>query len=72
MSRAEVIALIHYVAHEHKLDPIFYQAICMVESSLNPMAMRYEARWNYLFFPRENASRNQITEETEIQLQKFS
>jgi soluble lytic murein transglycosylase-like protein len=72
MDRAQIIALIHYVAHEHKIDPIFYQAICTVESSLDPFAIRYERAWNYLYFPREHASRLNITDETETQMQRFS
>jgi len=72
MSRSDIIALIHLVAHEYKLDPVFYQAICTVESSLDPFAMRYERAWRYFYFPREHASRLNITEETETELQKFS
>ena len=72
MTPQDAIALIHVAAVGQKIDPIFFQAICTVESSLNPLAMRYEPAWNYLYFPREHASRLGITSETETQLQKFS
>jgi hypothetical protein len=72
MTPTECAALIHVVANENGVDPILFEAICRVESSLDPLAMRYEPKWNYLYFPREHASRLRITEETETQLQKFS
>lgn len=72
MTPTEAAALIHVVAGEHDVDPVLFEAICRVESSLDPFAMRYEPRWNYLYFPREHASRLRITEDTETQLQKFS
>jgi len=72
MNKQDAIALIHVAALGQKIDPVFYQAICTVESSLNPLAMRYEPAWNYLYFPREHASRLAITADTETQLQKFS
>jgi soluble lytic murein transglycosylase-like protein len=72
MIKTDAIALIHRIATEEKIDPIFFQAICTVESSLNPFAMRYEPAWSYLYFARETASRLGITAETETQLQKFS
>ena len=72
MTKQDCVALIHYVAHENKIDPILFEAICRVESALDPMAMRYEPGYRYLYFPREHASRLRITDETETQLQKFS
>jgi len=72
MTATEAAALIHTVAAENGIDPVLFEAICRVESSLNQFAMRYEPKWNYLYFQREHAGQLGITEETETQLQKFS
>lgn len=72
MKQNDVLQLIQLVANEAKIDPVFFQAICTVESSLDPFAMRYEPAWRYFYFPKEIAGRLNITEETEKQLQKFS
>ena len=64
--------LIEKVAKENGVDPKLLLAICTVESSLNPFAIRYEPSYKYLFFPREIASKLGITETTERVMQSCS
>lgn len=65
-------ALIEQIATEEKLDPLLFVAICTVESSLNPLAARFEPAWRYLYHPREIASQLVISVETETAFQSMS
>lgn len=64
--------LIKEAAHEQGIDENLYLAICRHESSLNPLAMRYEPFWRYFYFVREYADQIGITVETEQVLQSCS
>lgn len=63
---------IHEIARREKVPPYLFEAICRVESSLNPWAVRFEPAYRYLHFPREWASKLKITQVTEETLQKCS
>tara|TARA_R110000796_G_C14562598_1_gene435005 strand:- start:2812 stop:3297 length:486 start_codon:yes stop_codon:yes gene_type:complete len=54
------------------IKPELLYAIAMVESSLNPVATRYEPRWKYFYKVEEYAKKAHITEETERVLQSMS
>lgn len=47
-------------------------SMCFVESNFNTYAMRYESHWRWHFNVEHNASVNNITKDTEHQLQMFS
>lgn len=64
--------IIEKVAKEQGIDPKLLLAICTVESSLNPFAIRYEPAWSYYYFVNEHASRLGITQTTERVLQACS
>jgi soluble lytic murein transglycosylase-like protein len=65
-------ALIKSVAVEVGVDPHLFLALCIVESALNPFAMRYEPAWRHLWHSREMAEVLLITHETEVVLQSSS
>jgi len=72
MTTAEVLALIQSVAQAEGLDERLLLAICTIESSLNPYAVRYEPAYKYTVSPRDWASKMRLSVETEECLQKFS
>lgn len=72
MNLNETKALIHEVAEANQIDGDLFEAICGVESSFSHTAVRYEAGYRWLWYPREYASRQKITEATEETLQKIS
>ena len=64
-------------ANANGIDPALLQAICTIESSLIPEAMRYEPNYRWLWFTRDVASRVSVkipgySVDTETALQKFS
>lgn len=65
-------ALIRKYAAENALSPSLVAAVCMQESGFEPDRPRYEPKWLYLYLPSVYAHKLRITDETEIQLQKFS
>lgn len=67
-----IIAAIHNAAKAQGIDPLLFEAICRIESSLDPYAVRFEKDYLYLFEVRENAARYRLSIETEGALQKFS
>lgn len=77
MTKAEINAIIVHRSKENGIDPDLLRAICTIESSLEPLAMRFEPNYRWLWFPRETASRmtKQIpgySADTEMALQRFS
>jgi soluble lytic murein transglycosylase-like protein len=68
----DILKLIREEAEKEGIDPYLWQAICTVESSLNPMAVRYEPHYRWLYFVPENASRLGVSRDTEEVLQKMS
>lgn len=72
MTASEILTLIKDVAEAEGLDEKLLLAICTVESSLNPYAVRYEPAYKYTVSPREWASKMRLSVETEECLQKFS
>lgn len=72
MTRQELIDLVRSTATAEKIDADLFLAICTVESSLDPLAVRFEPAWRYHYHPREFASRLNISPETETNLQACS
>ena len=72
MTSVEILALIDGVAQAEGLDSNLLRAICTVESSLDPYAVRYEPAYKYTVSPRDWASKVRLSVETEECLQKFS
>jgi soluble lytic murein transglycosylase-like protein len=72
MTRDEIFSLIKEVALAEQIDEALLRAICTVESSLNPYAVRYEPAYKYTVSPRDWASKMHLSAETEECLQKFS
>lgn len=68
----KIVEMARDSAIRHQLDPDWVLAIVQTESAGIPSAMRYEDHWRYLCRPSFYADRLKITEDTEIQLQKFS
>lgn len=68
----DAISLIKKVAADVGIDENLLIAICTVESSLNPLAIRFEPAWKYFYFPRETASALGLSNETETVLQSCS
>lgn len=64
--------LIERAAKEVSLDPVLLRAICTIESSMSPLAIRYEPAWRYLYHAKEFASNLGISAETETVLQSCS
>jgi soluble lytic murein transglycosylase-like protein len=54
------------------IDADLIGAIVQVESAGNEKAMRYEKHWRYLVHPEKFAKLNNVSRETEEELQKFS
>lgn len=69
---AEIELAIHEKARLFKIDPNLLKAICQVESSLDPFAMRFEKNYIYLHEVREWSKKFNVSNETEGALQKFS
>jgi soluble lytic murein transglycosylase-like protein len=72
MTSVEILSIIKEVAQAEGLDEKLLLAICTVESSLDPYAVRYEPAYKYTFSPRDWASKMHLSTETEECLQKFS
>ena len=72
MTQLEILTVIKEVAQAEGLDEKLLQAICTVESSLDPYAVRYEPAYKYTVSPREWASQMRLSVETEEVLQKTS
>ena len=72
MTSAEINQVIKDVAAKEGLDHELLLAICMVESSLDPYAVRYEPAYKWVLSPREWASQMRLSVATEETLQKTS
>jgi len=72
MTNAEILSTISTVAQQEKIDEKLLLAICKVESSLDPYAVRYEPAYKWLVSPREWASQMRLSVATEETLQKTS
>lgn len=70
--RQQILPLVKIAAERHKIDPQLLDAIIIVESAYNPLAMRYEPNFNSTAIPDSYAKNNRITVTTEKQCQKFS
>lgn len=57
MTRDEIVSLIREVASEVGIDGDLLVAICTVESSLEPLAIRFEPAFRWTFEPRAWASK---------------
>ena len=66
------LSLIDDTAKELKLDKNILAAMVMAESHGAPCAKAYENDYKWLFFPRENAKKCNITYERELKDQKTS
>lgn len=64
--------LIKATALAANIDPDVFLAVCMVESSLDPLAIRFEKHYKWLWFPREHAQLARISYDTEVMLQSCS
>ena len=60
------------LAAKYGLDADLVHAICEVESSHNPLAIRFEPHFKLSYFPREHASRLGCSYETELNAQATS
>jgi soluble lytic murein transglycosylase-like protein len=72
MTRQETIEAIKEAAKAEGIDPELYLAICTVESSLNPVAVRFEPHYKWTVHPADWATRFHVSAATEEALQKFS
>lgn len=67
-----VKVLIHAAALAEGIDAKLLEAICTVESSLDPTAIRFEPHYRWTVSPREWASQMRLSVETETMLQSSS
>lgn len=72
MDRAQTIEAIKQAALAEGIDPELYLAICTIESSLNPYALKFEWHYKWTTHPRDWGSRFYIDGETERAFQSFS
>lgn len=70
--QSECASSVRAMAKAFNLDEDLVEAIAWIESSMNPMATRYEKDFNYIFNASIFAHDLGISTETEVQLQKFS
>jgi soluble lytic murein transglycosylase-like protein len=68
----QIIADIHAAANEQGIDPELFQAICTVESSLIPNAVRFEYKYRWHFKPEVWARKYHFSTDTEKAFQSFS
>jgi hypothetical protein len=71
MNRTEIISLIDEMAEKHGLEAGIVYGVCMQESQLNFLAVRYEPHYRWLWKPQEVRPRI-CSLETERTLQKMS
>lgn len=64
--------LIESYALKYDLDKDLIKAIVMVESSGKTFAVRFEPGYRWLYYPRELASKNNVTHETMVTIQSMS
>lgn len=69
---AQIISDIRAAATAEGIDPELFQAICTIESSLIPSAVRFEYKYRWHFKPEEWAKRYHFSVDTERAFQSFS
>lgn len=72
MDQTTIKILIRSAAIHEGIDANLFEAICTVESSLEPKAIRYEPHYRWTVSPREWASKMRVSVETETMLQSCS
>jgi soluble lytic murein transglycosylase-like protein len=72
MDTKELAECLFETALIRRVNPRLVCAIATVESSNNPLAVRYEPKYVYLVSPTGHAARLGITPATETVLQRFS
>jgi soluble lytic murein transglycosylase-like protein len=72
MVKKDFFDIFYRISMSENIDPDLVMAIAGKESDFNQYACRYEAGWTYLVSPKKFADSLRITEDTEIQFQKFS
>lgn len=63
---------VHKVCEEHHIDPMLLRGIITVESAWDPRALRYEQKYHDICLAAGFARKFDISEKSEITLQKFS
>lgn len=71
IQRNDVLILIRAQAERFNLNRFLVQAVCQIESSMNPHAVRFEPKWTYWHKPEDVCPKG-ITIATEKALQMFS
>ncbi|MBN1840798.1 MAG: lytic transglycosylase domain-containing protein [Deltaproteobacteria bacterium] len=71
MTKEQIIIQITSAAEKAKLDPAIVYGVCVKESSLDPMAVRFEENYRWLFHP-DLIRPTFCSLDTEKCLQKFS
>ena len=64
--------LIARIAEKHDLDPALVYGVCMKESSLDPLAMRYEPNYRWLITNIDGLKPANCSRDTEMIMQKIS
>jgi soluble lytic murein transglycosylase-like protein len=68
-----LLELVRSTAQRHGLDPVLVAAICQKESSWDPLAIRFEPEYRWLWPSRENVFRPMlVSAATEVAQQKMS
>jgi soluble lytic murein transglycosylase-like protein len=68
----EIVKAIQDAATQAKIDGRLLQAICTVESSLNPRAIRFEPNYAWVYQTAQFAKKLNISQDTESACQRFS
>ena len=69
---AQIVSDIKAAANSEGIDSELFQAICTVESSLIPSAVRFEYKFKWHFKPEEWAKKYHFSTDTERAFQSFS
>jgi soluble lytic murein transglycosylase-like protein len=69
---SQIVLDIKAAAMAEGIDPELFQAICTVESSLIPSAVRFEYKYKWHFKPEEWAKKYHFSSDTERAFQSFS
>lgn len=70
--RDQLLPQVIATAKKYRIDPALLDAIIVTESTYNPWQIRYEPTFVSNVIPNGFARKNDITIDTEAQLQKFS
>lgn len=72
MTRDDIKNIVSIKALSYGLDPKLAQSIAQIESSFNPMCMRFEPNWMYYYMPLVYSKNLGVTLATERTLQQIS